>query len=190
MSTISTARLRLRPFTLDDGPAHTQRYSDADVMRYMPRGRLTPAQAQEASQTVLQQFINHWAERGFGVWAVVDQATGTLLGQCGLRFLEAVGEVEILYLLARPAWGRGLATEAARAAVTFGFEELRLERIIAFVKPDNIASRRVLEKLGMEYQGPKHIFNIDTAYYYLTRPRTSPLGEFPIVWIVQFVCQQ
>lgn len=173
MSTINTARLRLRPFTMDDGPAHAQIYRDAEVMQYMPRGPLTPWQAQEASQSVLQQFIHHWAERGFGVWAVVDKTTDILLGQCGLRFLEAVGEVEILYLLARPAWGRGLATEAACAAVTFGFEELRLERIIAFVKPDNMASRRVLEKLGMDYQGPKYIFNIDTAYYLLTRAQTS-----------------
>jgi ribosomal-protein-alanine N-acetyltransferase len=169
MSVLDTSRLRLRPFTLADHEAHAQIYSDPQVMQYMPRGPMALPEARQASQAVLTHFIEHWTQHGFGVWAVTDKATGTLLGQCGLRFVPQLHEVEILYLLVQAVWGQGLASEAARAALTYGFEQVGLERIIALTKPENTASRRVMEKLGMQYEKEVHIFNLDAVYYALTR---------------------
>jgi ribosomal-protein-alanine N-acetyltransferase len=169
MTALATRRLRLRPFTLADHAAHASLYSDAEVMRYMPRGPLSPAAARQASHTVLRHFIEHWAQHAFGVWAVTDKATGVLLGQCGLRFLPELNEVEVLYLLARACWGQGLASEAARAALTYGFDEVGLERIIALTRPENTASRRVMEKLGMRYEKNLHIFHLEAVYYAVTR---------------------
>ena len=173
MTVLATPRLQLRPFTLADHEAHARIYSDAEVMRYMPRGPMTLAAARQASQAVLTHFIKHWAEHAFGVWAVMDKATGTLLGQCGLRFLPEINEVEVLYLLARAHWGQGLASEAARAALAYGFDQVGLDRIIALTKPENTASRRVMEKLGMQYEKNLHIFNLEAVYYAMTRQAWS-----------------
>jgi ribosomal-protein-alanine N-acetyltransferase len=169
MAELHTLRLRLRPFTLHDHEAHASIYSDPLVMRYMPRGPLTLAEAQQASLAVLRQFMAHWDRHAFGVWAVTEKTTGTLLGQCGLRFLPELHEVEVLYLLARAHWGQGLASEAAGAALAYGFEQAHLERIIALTKPENTASRRVMEKLGMQYEKSLRIFNLEAVYYAITR---------------------
>ena len=182
MTVLATPRLRLRPFTLADHAEHAQIYSDPEVMRYMPRGPMTPPEAHQASQAVLTHFIDHWTRYPFGVWAVTDNVTGTLLGQCGLRFLPEINEVEVLYLLARAYWGHGLASEAAQAALAYGFEQVGLERIIALTKPENTASRRVMEKLGMWYEKNLHIFHLEAVYYAITqdawrqRPRQGSAG--------------
>jgi RimJ/RimL family protein N-acetyltransferase len=169
MTVLDTPRLRLRPFALADHAAHAQIYSDPQVMRYMPRGPMTPPEAQQASHEVLRHFIDHWTRYAYGVWAVTDKVTGTLLGQCGLRFLPQLNEVEVLYLLARASWGQGLASEAAEAALAYGFEQVGLERIIALTKPENTASRRVMEKLGMRYEKNLHIFHLEAVYYAITQ---------------------
>ena len=169
MAELDTLRLRLRPFTLHDHEAHASIYSDPAVMQYMPRGPLTLAAARQASFAVLRQFMAHWDRHAFGVWAITEKTTGTLLGQCGLRFLPELQEVEVLYLLARAHWGQGLASEAAGAALAYGFDQANLERIIALTKPENTASRRVMEKLGMQYEKPLRIFNLEAVYYAITR---------------------
>jgi ribosomal-protein-alanine N-acetyltransferase len=169
MTEITTSRLRLRPFTLDDLEAHAQMYSDPEVMRYLPRLAQPLAQARQASKTVLMAFMQHWDSHGFGVWAVVDRATDTVLGQCGLRLMTDGQAVEVLYLLARAWWGGGRATEAAQAALAYGFTQCQLPRVVAFVHVDNLASRRVLEKIGLQYDSPRRMFNMDTLYYTLTQ---------------------
>jgi ribosomal-protein-alanine N-acetyltransferase len=141
---------------------------------------MTLEAARQASQAVLTHFMAHWDELAYGVWAVTDKATGGLLGQCGLRFLPEINEVEVLYLLARAHWGQGLASEAAQAALAYGFDQVGLQRIIALTKPENTASRRVMEKLGMQYEKNLHIFNLQAVYYAMTRQawaRHSAVGE-------------
>jgi ribosomal-protein-alanine N-acetyltransferase len=111
----------------------------------------------------------HWQRHGFGTWAVEDRDTRVFLGHVGLRFVEEVGETEVLYAFARDAWGRGIATEAAGAAVRFGFEHGGLQRIVAFAVPENRASTRVMEKLGMRHEGEQRIFDLDTVRYGISR---------------------
>ena len=164
---IETARLFLRPFTSADLENYAQHiFADAEVMRYLPKRDLTPRARAERTLTV---FAEHWSQYGFGVWVVTDKVTGHFIGHCGLGHVPEAGEVEVLYSLGRTYWGQGLATEAARASVRFGFATVKLARLIALAVPENIGSRRVMEHLGFEYEKDAHYFGLDLVTYTLQR---------------------
>jgi RimJ/RimL family protein N-acetyltransferase len=97
--------------------------------------------------------IEHWDRYGFGPWLLYDRATGELVGRGGLKHTIATGidEVEIGWSIHPDRWGEGLATELARASVRTAFEELDLDEVIAYTATDNVASWRVMEKAGMEF---------------------------------------
>lgn len=98
-----------------------------------------------------------------------------MIGHCGLRAVdEWPGDVEVLYALGRPWWGKGFATEAARASVRLGFERLGLPRIVGFALPENAASRRVLEKAGMRLRGETRLFDLDLVWYSVEREDRPP----------------
>ena len=103
------------------------------------------------------------------MWAVADKITGKLLGRCGLGFLDKTPEVELGYVFAKEYWGQGLATEASLATIKYGFEQVNLERIVAIAHAENLASRRVIEKVGMTYEKDAHYYNTDVVYYALTK---------------------
>jgi ribosomal-protein-alanine N-acetyltransferase len=109
----------------------------------------TPGQAEE----ILDRFVAHWSEHGFGWWYLRERASGELIGEVGLQRTEVEGEpvVEIGWTLLPSHWRRGYATEAATAALAFGFGDAGLDEVVAFALPQNRASRRVMEKLGMAY---------------------------------------
>jgi ribosomal-protein-alanine N-acetyltransferase len=166
---IRTPRLRLRPFTEADAPAHLALYQDAEVTRHLGGGPFAVDQIAARSRRAIEKFVRHWADNGFGVFAVEDAATGRFLGQCGLNPIDELGEIEVLYALERAAWGRGLATEAARAALAHGFDEVGLPRIVAVTRPEHRRSRHVLEKLGMRYERDVDVFGIHAVLYALGR---------------------
>jgi ribosomal-protein-alanine N-acetyltransferase len=166
---LHTARLRLRPFTEADGPAHLALYQDPEVTRPLGGGPFAGDQIALRSGRAVEKFVRHWAEKGYGVFAVEDLTTGRFLGQCGLNTIDELGEVEVLYALEQAAWGRGLATEAARAALDYGFGEARLRRIVAVTRPEHARSRHVLEKLGMRYERDVQVFGIHAVLYALAR---------------------
>jgi RimJ/RimL family protein N-acetyltransferase len=147
-----TERLLLRRWRAADTEPLAAINADPEVMRYIGRGAVL---GRGLSEDLLTRFEREWRERGFGLWAVEEQAApGALVGFCGLSvpmFLpEVLPCVEVGCRLAREAWGRGLATEAARAALAFGFgPEHRMAEILAIVSPGNERSLRVAEKLGM-----------------------------------------
>jgi RimJ/RimL family protein N-acetyltransferase len=118
----------------------------------------------------------HWERHGFGLWAAELKATGELIGFVGLSeptFIpELVGTVEVGWRLGRAQWNQGLATEGGRAAVAAGFDEIGLEEIVSIIDPENVASVRVAEKLGMTYGGPvRHPQGFDVGVY---RIRPTP----------------
>lgn len=176
-ATLETARLKLRGFTLEDVAAHGHIFSDPLVTRYLPRGPYPAEQAPEIAQRTVAYFIKHWEKLGFGVWAVTDARSGTLIGQCGLNHLAASDEIEVLYLLDRPYWGAGLATEAAQAAVDVGFDQLGLERIIGLTTPQNVASQRVLQKIGLRYEDDAQYFGMQVRYFALDRCARDAVTE-------------
>ncbi len=123
----------------------------------------------ERAEAAIERGLRHWEAHGYGVWAVCDLYGGDLIGHCGLRFLEEAGETELLYAFARSHWGRGLATEAARATVRFWLERTDLDRIIALAVPQNVGSTRVMEKLGMRPDGRAEMFGLQLVRYVLAR---------------------
>ena len=169
MTDLRTARLRLRPFTETDGPVHLALYQDPEVTRQLGGGPFVGDQIAARSRRAVEKFVRHWAEKGYGVFAVEDLRTGRFLGQCGLNTIDELGEIEILYALERAAWGQGLATEAARTALAYGFDEVGLSRIVAVTRPEHTPSRHVLEKLGMRYERDVDVFGIHAVLYALTR---------------------
>jgi RimJ/RimL family protein N-acetyltransferase len=145
---ISTERLLIRSFDADaDCEAMLDVYGDPDVMRFIPGGALRDV---EAVKKLLAEYANAQEARGFSSWALVELASGALIGDVGFGIFEPTGEVELGYTLGRACWGRGYATEAASACLAAGLEELRVPRIIAVVDAENEASLRVSERLGMK----------------------------------------
>ncbi len=171
MPEIETVRLRLRHCTFADLDDLLQIRGDAEVMRFI--GDRKP-QSKERVQELLQEIINHWQKHGFGRWAVIDKANDKFIGLCGLNYLEYIDEIEIGYLLAKPAWGKGFATESAKASLRYAFEELQLEQIVAVAFPENTASRKVMEKLGMKYVKHTQLFEGEVAYYEMWRKDFRP----------------
>ncbi len=96
-----------------------------------------------------------------------------LVGQCGLNLLVEAPEVEVLYLLDRPYWGRGLGTEAARSAVDVGFDQVGLDRIVGLTMPANLASQRVLQKAGLHYEKMARFFGIEVRYFAVNKDHRS-----------------
>jgi RimJ/RimL family protein N-acetyltransferase len=171
MVIVATARLLLRQFHLGDAEAIGQVLGDAEVMKYGD-GVKTAAWVRE--------WITGWTDGlyvtwGFGMWAVVENSSGAVVGYCGLsRFPGrcALGETEIGYRLARANWGRGFSTEAARAVRDYAFDTLRLPRLVALIDPGNVPSIRVAEKIGMRYEHEAMLEGYDypDRVYALDRP--------------------
>jgi RimJ/RimL family protein N-acetyltransferase len=147
---LHTGRLILRRWEDTDRETYAELASDAVVMQYLePLGR------QETSDAWIDRQNARFAAQNFGYWAVELQETGQLVGAVGLsrvryeaHFTPAVG---VGWRLARPYWGHGYASEAAVAALKFGFEEQRLKEIVAITIPANIKSQQVMRRLGMTY---------------------------------------
>jgi RimJ/RimL family protein N-acetyltransferase len=162
---LTTLRLRLRPLGPENLDDLARLFADPAVTRYLGGG-LTRTREQTAA--LLPDVVAHWGQRGYGIWAVLDRETGTFLGRCGLRFLDDVGEVELLYTFQQAFWGHGYATEAALASVRFAFEQTRLGRLIALADPEHVRSRRVMEKVGMRLEKEAPFRSLPTVWYALT----------------------
>lgn len=146
MTEIETPRLRLRRWTEDDFEPLAAMCADPRVMEFFPA-----VLSREETRAMWTRIHDHFAEYGFGPW-VVD-VDGEFAGALGLNWLRYETHftpcVELGYRLRAEFWGRGLATEAGRAALQYGFEHLGLPEIVAFTIPANKRSRRVMEKLGL-----------------------------------------
>ena len=146
--TIQTPRLLLRPWRDADLAPFAAMNADPVVMEFFPR----PLDRAE-SDAAVARIRDHFAARGFGLWAVEVPDVADFIGFVGLAVPRFEAHftpcVEIGWRLAREHWGRGYATEAARAALGFGFEELALDEIVSFTAPANVRSRAVMERIGM-----------------------------------------
>ena len=168
---LETPRLLLREFDEDDAPALYRLGSDPDVTRYTGDEGLTGVE--HAREVLRAHPIADYQKHGFGRWACVDKAGGEVIGFAGLKHLDDLGEVDIGYRLLPAFWGRGLATEACRPILEYGFQRLRLPRIIGLVDPRNTASVRLLEKLGLRYVGLAQSRGWAAAKYAVEKPGLS-----------------
>jgi ribosomal-protein-alanine N-acetyltransferase len=138
-------------------------------MRHVGHGaHRTPAETAAA----LRVYGDTLERRGFSFLAVVERESGAVIGDGGLHPLG--GDIELGYTLARAAWGRGYATELGRALLAFAFGELGAERVVAQVEPDNAASRRVLEKLGMRAVETRTAYGRPHLVYEVLRGSSRP----------------
>jgi RimJ/RimL family protein N-acetyltransferase len=148
-ASLLTSRLLLRPWRDDDIPPFAEMSADPAVMEYL----LPLSERAVSAKTWVAQKRAHWAERGFGQWVVEIPGEASFIGVVGLETVSYEAHftpaVEVAWRLARPYWGRGYATEAARASLDYGFGELGLDEIVALTVPGNRRSRRVMERLGM-----------------------------------------
>ena len=156
---VETERLLLREFDESDAGAFHALGSDPLITRYTGDGGLTTVE--HALEVLRARPLADYRKYGFGRWACVHKARGAVIGFAGLKYLDDLRAVDIGYRLLPAYWGQGLATEAGRAVLAHGFDILRLDRIIGLVDTDNVASVRVLEKLGLafdemiEYRGAR-----------------------------------
>ncbi len=141
-------------------------FGDPDVMKYMGIEAGTTMTREEA-YAILGKMIGFWEGHGFGRWAVLNKENGKLIGLCGLRLLE--GTPELFYAFSKPYWGKGLATEAARAILRYGFEELRFERIVAVTRHANRVSINVMKKIGMRYEKEVNHYGVAAVCYVALR---------------------
>jgi RimJ/RimL family protein N-acetyltransferase len=152
MITLTTDRLTLRGWRDDDLDALAAIDADPEVMRYIADGSVRD---REKTAAALRKMADDWEQRGFGLFAVEVRGSGALAGWTGLAVPEFLPEVlpavEIGWRLGRRFWGSGYATEAATAALRFGFRDRGLDRIISIRHVDNARSARVMEKLGINY---------------------------------------
>jgi [ribosomal protein S5]-alanine N-acetyltransferase len=164
---LESARLLLRPTTSTDGADLYHVHHDRTVSRLLAD---VDDMTRVRSDRLLQHYVDHWALFGFGFYLVYDKLTesGPACGRCGLRLTPEL-EIELGYCFTGEASGSGLATEAASAVVERAFADLNIDRLVAFVRPENDRSVRVLQKLGAENSGlvkkTRPVFR-----YVLTRP--------------------
>src|SRR5262245_16177279 len=172
-SVLETERLALRRLTMEDLDSLAEIYRDPDVRRYFPEGTLTHEETREELEWIIDVYYGQY---GFGLWATTLKETNEFIGRCGLLPWEIEGraEVEVAYLLARSHWGRGLATEAARAVLSYGFDELHLLRLISLIDPANDASVRVAVKIGMTLERVGDIDGEPTLVYSASKRADRP----------------
>ena len=145
---LETERLILRRLIPSDLDELFALYRDPEIRRYFPEGTLTLEETREELEWFLDGHPRH---PELGLWATIHKETGKFIGRCGLLpwEIDGIHEVEVAYMIARPFWGQGLASEAARGILSYAFETLGFTRLICLMDPANLASRRVAERLGM-----------------------------------------
>lgn len=170
MSLLETARLALPPFTLADLDFLHALWLDPPVRRYLWDDQII---SREQAREVIEASLASFATDAYGFWLLQLKESHRPVGFCGLRRFSdaqiAAGQVEILYGVTPDEWGKGLAVEAARAVLHFGFEQAQLERIYAGADPPNAASFRVMEKLGMRFDHQTELHGLPAIYYVITR---------------------
>ena len=144
--TLETARLRLREFKPQDVDALQAVLGDPVAMQFYPA-----AFDRLGVEDWIKRNLERYARDGFGLWAVLLKDSNELIGDCGciVQDVEGRSEIEVGYHVRRDLWGKGYATEAARACIEYAFSRLGAERVISMIRPENLQSRRVAEKNGL-----------------------------------------
>jgi RimJ/RimL family protein N-acetyltransferase len=181
--TLETERLRLRPWSQRDVAGYAGILADPEVMQFLGSGpryaakrlaarAIAPFSDVEARRAI-RKLDAHWARFGYGEWAVEERATGRLVGQVGLHhhadWVAEPTKVEVGWLLARDAWGRGYATEGALGSLADAFDRAGLERVVSIAVTANVRSLRVMERIGLSRVGRTHWRGSDVTWYGIDR---------------------
>ncbi len=164
-ATIETSRLILRPFESGDVGEAFAWFGDPIVMRFTPTG---PDICIEQTKARLAKYEEHQTAHGFSKWIILDRRLGGAIGDSGLLKLQQYDWIDLGFRLAQPYWGKGLATEAASAWVRAAFDDFHIDRLTAIVHPENLASIRVLEKLGFLTERREMIVGMNSIVFSLS----------------------
>lgn len=164
MVTLETERLVMRPPRESDLDDYARMTADGETMRYMG-GTLD----REQTWRQIAMMLGHWQIRGYGLWALEEKSGGRFLGRVGFINPEGWPGFEIGWLVGREYQGRGFATEAARAALDWGFANVDEDHVISLIMPDNLASIAVARKLGEAPEGETRIREFDVVIYGMDR---------------------
>ncbi len=177
MPEIKTERLVLLPWSGKYVDDLVRIFSKPEVTRHVSGGK--PVNRGKCLE-ISHSWIGQWDKYGYGPWAAIDKSTGRWIGEIGLEFLgdwPRRDKWEVGWILDPEFWGWGLATEGGRAGVRFGFDRARLRRIISPTVAENAASRRVMEKCGLAYQGRIQWRKTECVWYAIDAP-TACEGQF------------
>jgi len=176
---LETERLLLREWRQGDVEELARIYADERVHRFLggPIDR-------EATERQVARFVRDWEQRGYGHWVAEHRESGRMIGRVGLMhhpdWTASEDKVEVGWTLDPAFWGKGLATEGAQASLRYGFEALGLPRIVSFTLPDNVASRRVMEKCGLTFRGTTPWRGLEHVWYALEAPSIPVMGSDPV----------
>ncbi|ARV59456.1 GNAT family N-acetyltransferase [Nostocales cyanobacterium HT-58-2] len=163
---LETQRLILRGFREEDLDAYAKMHSDPEVTHYIGEGKTL---SRSESWRNMAMIVGHWQLRGYGLWAVEERCSGEMIGRIGCWQPEGWPEFEIGWMLQRAYWGRGFATEGAKAAMDYAFDELQQSYVISVIRPENAASIRVAQKIGEKLQGKTELFGSEAVIYGISR---------------------
>ena len=163
---LTTPRLRLRMLEARDFDEYAAIHSDFEVTRFTTRRQMTRAESWRHMATI----VGHWHLRGYGMWGVEELATQRLVGRVGFHCPEGWPEFELGWTIGREFWGKGFATEAARAALDHAFTAMDRDHVISLIDPLNTNSIRVAERLGEKIEGETEIDGHRLIVYGITRP--------------------
>jgi len=171
---LETARLALRPCARADLDALHALWTDAEVRRFLWDDRVIE---RGVAAGVIEASLASFAARRIGQWVIEARGDGGLLGFAGLRAVEDVGEIELLYALAPRHWHQGYALEASCAVLAHGFGAAGLGRVAGRTDSANRASARVLERLGMRFEGERPVAGRPTLHYAIGRAEFGEKGD-------------
>lgn len=165
---LETPRLTLRRQVSADLDALWALYCDPQIVKYIPDA---PRSREEAREELEWHMHGHPKNQDLGLWATIHKESGRFIGRCGLLpwMIDGRQEVEVAYTIAQDFWGQGLGTEAARAIMQYGFAKLQLPRLISVIDPDNIASQRVAQKIGMQLEQQLELDNLPMLIYSISK---------------------
>ena len=178
---LETARLRIRSYDYGDADAWLAMVTDPDVGRFLPPG---PVPTTETFMSAIESRHAMEREIGYTMWAVDDRTTGRFIGQCGIRPAKSMdkdagSEIDLAYHFVSAAWNKGYATEAAIAVLAHGFGPLGLDSIMAVAMPENVGSWRVMEKVGMRYEGMADYYGLKGLNKYVAERERWSAPLFP-----------
>lgn len=166
-----TPRLLLRHFTEHDAHLIYKLNSDPDVLKYVHEPLL---EDEDGARKILNKIILPQYQLNLGRWAIHVKSDFEFIGWCGLKYIEEIGIIDLGYRLLKSAWGREYATEAAQYTIIYGLRDLKLETITGTAHTENIASIKILEKIGMKFIKMDVLDEVPVKVFTLSSPYSSP----------------
>ena len=165
MNVFETTRLIVRQYTRDDAANSWLINGDEDIVRF-----IRPVMTETENSIFLEKNLLLYSEQpGVGRWGVIEKSTGSFAGSFAIIPLANTVEFQLGYALLKPLWGKGFATEFTIAGIAYGFEKLKLQRIVAITRQANIPSQQVLKKAGFNYAGLHHEDGEDNSMFEIIR---------------------